>query len=167
MATGGWSSCEGTLQLLPTEATIQSSRYRLQQCTPFQSALRTGPWIQIWCGLGSRSKDHFASIQPPSGSELYAVLHDSAPGQCANPVQQWNAHSLYTVWSSLENTLNQDPVNPVSVPECRAPFTPTYSSHSSTVLYETYIVGLDNLEVQPTKQGVPYPGGGGTQVWFW
>ena len=31
---------------------------------------------------GSGFKDHFASTRPRSGSELRAVLRDSAPGQC-------------------------------------------------------------------------------------
>ena len=51
---------------------------------------------------GSKSKDHFASTRPRSGSELPAVLRNSA----WDPVQQCNACSLCAMWSSLESTLS-------------------------------------------------------------
>ena len=53
---------------------------------------------------GSRFKDHFASTRPWSGSELHAVLRDSA----WDPVKQCNARSLRAVWSSRATTLNPD-----------------------------------------------------------
>ena len=53
---------------------------------------------------GYRFKDHFASTRPQSGSELRALLRDSA----WDPVKQCNAHSLHAVRSSRVTTLNAE-----------------------------------------------------------